>query len=471
MRIPEFVQAVKRGEIDIVEHTHKVLDICAHVNSEYHYFTAITQEALQRAKELSRRKEKRGVLWGVPVSAKDAISVMGVETTGGSRILKGYMPLFDATAVEKLRDEGAIIIGKTSQDEFGFGSFGINVGKGYEISLNPFDKRRVCGGSSAGSAGITQKLDTHASLGESTGGSIVNPASFCGVVGLTPTYGRVSRHGLLDYGTSFDKIGPMAKSVEDAAYVLSSISGHDKADATSANIKKEAFHSFVKKDIRGMKMGVIKGSLENADTLVQKGCQEGIRKLEEQGCEIRTIELPITMKYGVSCYYLLATAEASTNLARYSGMRYGTHEELKGDFNSYFSDVRSGHFGKEAKRRIMLGTFARMAGFRDAYYLKAAKIRTLIVNEYKKAFKRVDALVSPTVPKLPLTFDEVKRLSVLENYMFDVLTVGPNVAGIPHMSVPVSMQKGLPVGLMLMTDHFEEGKLVQIGSKAEMQKQ
>ncbi|MBW2983867.1 aspartyl/glutamyl-tRNA amidotransferase subunit A [Candidatus Woesearchaeota archaeon] len=459
---------MKNKEIDIVKHTSEVLKKTKKINDEYHYLNVISNDlAEELAKEVKLKPE--GKLAGIAVSVKDCICVKDVESRAGSKILSGYTPTFDATVIEKIKKQGAIIIGKTAQDEFGFGSFSANVGVGFEKPLNPFDKERACGGSSGGSAGITQKADfPHISLGESTGGSIVNPASFCGVFGLCPTYGRVSRYGLIDYANSLDKIGPMAKTMEEIALMLEIIAGFDNKESTTINEKVDNYSSFLKKDVKGLKIGVIKEAFaEGTEEAVKNKVWDGIKKLESQGAKYEEIKLPITYKYGIACYYLIATSESSTNLAKFCGMRYGQHEKLEGSFNDYFAKVRSANFGEEAKRRIILGTFARMAGFRDAYYIKAMKVRTKIIEEHKKLFRKFDCLVSPTVPILPPKFRDIEKLSVMQNYMMDIMTVGPNLAGLPHLNVPVGLENNLPVGLLAITDHLAEGKLMQIGGAFE----
>jgi len=473
MQCREFVKKVKNNEIDIVEHTHKVIEESKKINREFNYFNTISDNlAVKQAQEIKNQLKSKNnklsgkKLLGITVSAKDSICVKGVETTAGSKILKGYKPLFDAFAVRKAKEHGAIIIGKTSQDAFGFGSFSTNVGINFKIPKNPFDKERSCGGSSGGAGGISQKAEfPHIALGESTGGSIASPASSCGVFGMTPTYGLVSRYGLLDYGNSLDKIGPMGKTIEDVALLLEAISGHDKNDSTSLNEPKEEYTKFLNKGIKGMKIGIIKEAFsEGLDKEVEVKVKQGIKKLEDAGALCKEISLDLTMNYGLASYYMISTSEASTNLAKYCGMRYGFSEKLEGSFNEYFTKVRSHNFGDEAKRRIILGTFARMSGFRDAYYIKAAKVRTLIINEYKKAFKKFDALVSPSVPILPPKFSEIEKLTPLQNYMMDTLLVGPNLAGLPHLNIPVGMKNKLPVGMLLIGDHLQEGKLFQIGS-------
>jgi aspartyl-tRNA(Asn)/glutamyl-tRNA(Gln) amidotransferase subunit A len=464
MLAKDFIKKVQKKEIDIVEHTHKVLEECKKINKEYGYFTVFSEElALSQAENIKKNPKKP--LAGLPISVKDCICVKDVETTASSRILKGYNPLFNATAVQKLIDAGAIIIGKTVHDEFGFGGFSTNVGLDFNIPKNPFDKSRATGGSSGGCAGISQKLDLpHVSLGESTGGSIVNPASFCGVYGLCPTYGRVSRYGLLDYGNSLDKIGTLSKNLEDSALILKHISGIDSNDCTSLDKPVDDYASFVSKPVKGMKVAIVKEALgEGVDDSVITKLEETKSMLEKQGITVKEISIELPIKYGLACYYLLATSEASTNLAKFCGIRYGAAEKLEGSFNEYFTKVRSKHFGKEAKRRIIIGTFSRMAGSRDAFYIKALKVRKKIADEYKKAFKTYDALLTPTVPILPPKFEEIESLSLLQNYMIDIMTVGPNLAGLPHLNIPVGFEKELPIGMLLTADHLEEKKLMQLG--------
>ncbi len=466
MNIPDYIKQVQKKEIDIVEQTYKVLDQCAKINKEYHYLNTISDElAIKQARAL--QKKPTGKLSGVYISVKDSICVQDVESTAGSHILRGYKPLFSATGVQRAIDEGAIIIGKTSQDEFGFGGFSTNVGIGYQIPLNPFDVKRTTGGSSGGAAGLAQKADfPHIAIGESTGGSIVNPASFCGVYGLTPTYGLVSRYGLIDYGNSLDKIGPLAKDPGACAQLLQIMAGHDARDSTSSTHKADDYASYLTKPVKDMTIGVVKEALgEGVDAAVKKHIHNAINTLEKAGCTLKEITLPIGMQYGIPVYYLLATSEASTNLAKYCGMRYGNEEPLHGNFTEYFTDVRSRNFGKEAKRRILLGTFARMAGYRDAYYIKALKVRTKIIEEYKRAFNNVDTILTPTVPILPPTLTDISTLTLLQNYMIDILTVSPNLAGLPHMNIPIAMEKGLPVGMLLTSDHFNEGKLLQLSKE------
>jgi len=401
-----------------------------------------------------------GRLGGYAISVKDNICTEGLQTTAGSRILEGYVPPFDATVVSKCRDEGAFILGKTTQDEFGFGTFNVNTA--YGVPRNPHDPDRSCGGSSGGAACLTAVADfPHLAISESTGGSISCPASFCGVVGITPTYGRTSRWGLVDYANSLDKIGVMGKTVEEAALLLSVISGPDDYDSTVAQVPEENFTGNLVDSVEGMKVGV-------PDEYFGEGLDEGVSdrvlgaidRLEELGTEVVKVSLPHT---GVSLasYYIIAMAEASTNLAKFCGLRYGLHLPLEGNFDEYFSKVRAEGFSDEVKRRVILGTFARMAGYRDAYYLKALRVRTRVIEDFKKAFSDVDILVAPTMPVVAPRFDEIAELEPIQHYMMDVLTVAPNLAGIPMISVPCGDVGGLPVGLHLMADHLQEGKLIQ----------
>lgn len=440
--------------------TESILKKAEQINEEYNFLNVINKDPDSDTKH-------KGKLSGIAVTVKDCICVKGMESTAGSRILENYKPLFDASVIKKIKEEGGFIIGKTSQDEFGFGSFNTNVGIGFKIPKNPFDKSRVCGGSSGGSAGFTQKADfPHISIAESTGGSIVAPASFCGVYGLCPTYGRVSRYGLIDYANSLDKIGPMAKSVRNIALALEVISGYDPKDSTSLDKPVPEYTKFLDKGVRGMKIGILKESFsKGVDPKVKDLVLKAVKFLKEKGADIEDVSLPFTEEYGIPSYYIIALSEASTNLAKYCGMRYGkASENVSQSFNEYFSGVRSRFFGEETKRRIILGTFARMSGFRDAFYLKALKVRTKIIDEFKMLFKKYDLLISPTMPILPPKLEDIKKLTPIEMYMMDVLTVGPNLAGLPHMNVPVGLADDLPVGMLLTADHLHEEKIIQAAS-------
>lgn len=459
LSLREFVSQVKKGNVSVVEHTQKVLEEAEKADKKFHLFNVISRElALKQAKEIEagiKTGRNKGKLLGVPITVKDCLCVKGVESRAGSKILSGYIPLFSATAVEKARREGAIIIGKTAQDEFGFGTFSTNTGVGFQIPKNPLDPKRACGGSSGGSAGFAAfSENAHASIGESTGGSIACPASFCGVAGLTPTYGLVSRYGLIDYANSLDKIGSIGKTVEDAALLLEAISGHDMNDSTSLNENAPNLSGLHPEK---MKIGIVKEFFRACEEPVQKACMKAI---EKAGLETVEVSLPLNAEYGIASYYLISTTEASTNLAKLCGMRYGLQEKPEGNFNEYFSKIRSSGFGKEAKRRILLGTFARMSGFREAYYLKAMKVRTRLIREFREALSKADVLANPTMPIVAPKFDEIERLSPMQQYAMDLCTGSANLAGLPHASVPVGKHEKMPVGLMITAGHLQETKMV-----------
>ncbi len=443
--VQDFVKQVQKKEIDIVEHTHKILEKTKKIDKNYNYFTTISENlALQQAQKL--KKDPKGKLAGIAISVKDSICVKNVESRAGSKILQGYIPPFNATVIEKVIKEGAIIIGKTTQDEFGFGTFAVNTDK---IPKNPFNKEHTTGGSSGGCAGMTQQAEfPHLSLAESTGGSIAVPASFCGITGLTPTYGLVSRYGLIDYASSLDKIGPMSQNPEDAFFLLDIIKGKDPKDATSTEFTPK------EKNKKELKIGIIKEAIE----IVPKEIKE---RINEKIKNKKFISLKETMKYALATYQLIAYAEASTNLARYTGIKYGITENIEGDYNEYFTKIRSKYFQKESKRRIIIGTFARMAGFKDAYFTRAMQTRTLIINEFQRAFQEYDILICPSTIGTAPRFDEIKKLTPLQHTKMDMLTVGPNLAGLPHISINVGSINQLPVGLMAIANHFQEDKLKQ----------
>jgi aspartyl-tRNA(Asn)/glutamyl-tRNA(Gln) amidotransferase subunit A len=407
-----------------------------------------------------------GRLAGVYVSVKDNVCVEGMPSTAGSKVLEGYVPPFDATVVAKCRHEGASILGKTTQDEFGFGTFNVNTP--YGVPLNPHDQERSTGGSSGGAAVVTAAADfPHLAISESTGGSISCPASFCGVVGITPTYGRTSRWGLIDYANSLDKIGCMGKTVRDAALLLSVISGPDRYDSTVLHAPVEDYTAYAGEPVEGMRVGVPREYFgEGVDQGVSDSVWDGIKRLEDGGAEIAEVSLPFT-RYSLSSYYIIAMAEASTNLAKFCGLRYGLQLPLEGSFDEYFSKVRSAGFGDEAKRRIILGTYARMAGYRDAYYLKALRVRTRVIEDFRRVFGEVDVLAAPTMPVVAPRFDEIAELEPIQHYMMDMLTVAPNLAGVPMASVPCGESDGMPVGLHVMADYLGEGDVIRAAAAVE----
>ncbi len=465
----EFVQEVHAGSISALEHAHKICDEIGKKNPKFHHFNFFDKKyviAQAEALEKEIRKGRKGRLLGVPVSVKDCLCVKGMESRAGARILSGYKPVFDATAVERARAEGAIILGKTAQDEFGFGTFSVNHTAG-KIPLHPLDSERSCGGSSGGAAGfaaLTQ--NTHIALAESTGGSIACPASFCGVASITPTYGLVSRYGLMDFANSLDKIGAIGKSVEDVSLLFDVIRGRDEKDSTSLDSQKTEPDGEL--DLGKIRLGVPKELMDAIEDKKIKGVvQKKIDAAQEAGAKVQEVSMPLNTEYGVSVYYLIAMAEASTNLAKYCGMRYGFEKKLEGNFNEYFSSVRSEAFGDEAKRRILLGTFARMSGFRDAYYLRAMKARTKLIGEFRQAFSKVDIIAHPAMPIVAPKFSEIEKLTPLQHYAADLCTVPANTVGVPHATINAGEISGLPVGLMLTGNHLEDGKVLSLASQLE----
>ncbi len=423
------------------------------------------QKSIQEAKDLNKKYDffisvNEQAKGDFPITIKDNICTKGILTTAGSKILHNYYPVFDATIVERLKRKGAAIIGKTGMDEFGFGTFSANCG--YKIPKNPHNPERSCGGSSGGAAGYMAATKySRFAIGQSTGGSITCPAAFCGVVGLTPTYGLVSRYGLIDFANSLDKIGALGKTVKDAAECLSIIAGHDPRDSTSADVKAKDYAKITEKNL---KIGIPKEYFEHTDEKIAKLVLEA---LDKSGLKYEEVSLPHT-KYSIPAYYIIALSEASTNLAKFCGVRYGlSSNPEKIGFNEYFSDIRNKGFGKEAKRRILLGTYARMAGYRDQFYLKALKIRTLIIQDFKKAFKKVDVLATPSMPMIAPKLSEIQKLTPLQHYSSDILTVAPNLAGIPQLSIPCGTVDKMPVGIQLLGDHFAEENIIAAGLKVE----
>jgi len=386
-------------------------------------------------------------------SAKDNLTSYDFETCAGSRILKGYRPPFDATPIKKMREAGGFLTGKTNMDEFGFGTFSAN--SGFGIPRNPYDLNRSCGGSSGGAACAAAVFEGHVALGVSTGGSIVCPASFCGVYGIAPTYGRVSRYGLIDYGNSLDKVGVLSADAKDLSKYLPVISGKDEKDPTSC------VQPDMPKTFRKMKsVAVPKEAVEGISGDVMDSFNESLERLRSDGMDVDYVDMPV-LKYAMPAYYVLATSEASTNLARFCGMRYGQQEgDLALKFDEYFTSFRSQYFGDEAKRRILLGTFTRMVGYADRYYNKALRVRQSVISEYKKVYADHDAIVTPTMPFVSPRFDDIAKMSALDVYKADFLTVPPNLTGMPHLSVPCGYSDGMPIGLMFTADHWNEDILL-----------
>ena len=394
-------------------------------------------------------------------SAKDNLTSLDMETCAGSRILQGYVPAFDAAAIERMKAAGGMLVGKTNMDEFGFGTFSAN--SAYEIPRNPFDRERSCGGSSGGSACAAAVLEDHVSLGVSTGGSICCPASFCGVYGIAPTYGRVSRYGLIDYGNSLDKIGVLSAKASDLRKYITIMAGRDERDPTSC-IQPE-----LKCEKRRMKsVAVPKDGIQGLSGDVEAAFNSSLETLRSMGIDVEEVDMP-SFKYAIPAYYVIATSEASTNLARYVGMRYGVQEgDLSLKFDDYFSSIRSASFGDEAKRRILLGTFTRMVGYRDRYYAKARQVRQLVIDDYKRILQDHDAVLTPTMPYVAPRFDEIERMSALDSYKTDYLTVPPNLAGNPHLSVPCGYDgDGMPIGMQFVGAHWDEDVLFTMAEEWE----
>ncbi|MGC8675904.1 MAG: Asp-tRNA(Asn)/Glu-tRNA(Gln) amidotransferase subunit GatA [Candidatus Micrarchaeia archaeon] len=455
--VKEHIEQVKSGTKDLEDFSAKVLEESKKIQEQFSPFIT-----LQSSMELGRS----GMLAGVPIAVKDNICTNGIRTTAGSKMLAEYVPPFDATAVAAAKREGAGILGKTAMDEFGFGTFSTNCAFG--TPKNPADPQRSCGGSSGGAACVVSAAKFPIiSIAESTGGSITCPAAFTGTVGLTPTYGRVSRWGLIDYANSLDKIGPITKTVYDAALALSVIAGSDPMDSTSLDFEKMDYTQFVGKECKGMHAGIPKEYFsENVDERIQKQVQKAVEKLEAEGVVCEEFSLPST-DLAIPTYYVISMSEASTNLAKFGGLRYGLQPELSGNVQEYFTKVRTEGFGEEAKRRIMLGTFMRMSGYRNKYYLKAMKVRRRIIDEFKRAFERYDVLITPSMPILPPRFSDIEKLEPAQIYGMDVLTVAPNLAGVPTISVPFGKLDNLPVGVQLIADHMQESKLIALGSAIE----
>jgi aspartyl-tRNA(Asn)/glutamyl-tRNA(Gln) amidotransferase subunit A len=427
------------------------------------FLTLSRERALEQADRIDRMAadgKALPALAGVPVGIKDVMSTRRVRTTAGSKILEKYVPPYDCTAVARLESAGAVVLGKMNCDEFAMGSS--NENSGYGPVRNPRDLTRVPGGSSGGSAAAVAADMTVFTLGSDTGGSIRQPASFCGVVGLMPTYGRVSRYGLIAFASSLDHIGPLTKTVKDAATVLRTIAGRDPMDSTSAEVPVPDYVAELEKPVRGLKIGVAKEYFgEGLDDEVRAAVEGAIEKLKALGCEVVPVSLPHT-PYAIPTYYLIATAEASSNLARYDGVRYSQRALGVRTLSEMYRRSRDEGFGAEVKRRIMLGTYALSAGYYDAYYLKAQKVRTLLTRDFDEAFQKVDAIVTPTSPTAAFRLGE-KSNDPLAMYLADIYTVTADLAGIPGISIPCGeTSEKLPIGLQILGKHFDEATILRV---------
>lgn len=467
----ELIEQIKNKEITIEELIHQIYERIEETEEKLHSFVHLSKgKALNKAKQLDKalkNKKSIGKLYGLPIGIKDLICVKDSPTTCGSRILQGYIPPYSATVIERLVEkEGAICIGRTNMDEFAMGSSTEN--SSYGPTYNPWDLKRVPGGSSGGSGTCVASGQTPVSLGSDTGGSIRCPASYNGVVGLKPTYGRVSRYGLVSYANSLDQIGPLSRCVYDTAMLLEIIAGHDPLDSTTADVPVEKYTETLQNSINKLKIGIPKEFFgEGLEAEVENKVNTTIEKLSSLGCKTVEISFP-HLEYAIPTYYLIAMSEASSNLARYDGLRYGSMStDLSGDVYEIFSRTRSEKFGPEVRRRIMLGTYALSAGYYDMFYIKALKVRTLIKNDFQNAFKTCDAIVSPTMPTTAFKIGELVE-NPLQMYLMDILTCPVNLAGLPALSIPCGFdENGLPIGFQIIGNYFDEKTILNIGYKIE----
>jgi aspartyl-tRNA(Asn)/glutamyl-tRNA(Gln) amidotransferase subunit A len=463
-RIMEIHNEISKKELSVTELVESSFERIQETEPKLKAFLTLNEEAARaKAKQLDEqlgRGEELGLLFGLPAAVKDNIVTEHLRTTSGSKILDNYDPIYNATVMDRLGAAEAVLIGKTNMDEFGMG--GSNENSGFHPTYNPWNLEYVPGGSSGGSAAAVAAGQAYFALGSDTGGSIRQPASFCGVVGLKPTYGLVSRFGLIAYASSFDQIGPITKNVEDAAYVLSVLAAHDPYDSTSAEVEIPDYVSALTGDVKGLKVGIPKELLgEGIDQEVKDKVLAALKVLEGMGAIVEEVSLPHT-EYAVPTYYILAPSEASSNLARYDGVRYGVRSDNSDNLIEMYKETRSHGFGSEVKRRIMLGTYALSSGYYDAYYKKAQKVRTLIKQDFDQLFAKYDVIVGPTAPTTAYKIGE-KISDPLTMYLNDICTVPVNLAGIPAISVPCGFaSNGMPVGLQIMGKHFDESTVLRV---------
>jgi aspartyl-tRNA(Asn)/glutamyl-tRNA(Gln) amidotransferase subunit A len=463
--IRQLHQQLVSKERSAVEITQDYLDRITALEPKLHsYLTITSEQALAQAKQVDDKiaaGEDIGILAGIPMGIKDNMCTKGIRTTCASKVLANFVPPYESTVTQKLLEAGAITLGKTNLDEFAMGSSTEN--SAYQLTGNPWDVERVPGGSSGGSAAAVAADECAIALGSDTGGSIRQPASFCGVVGLKPTYGLVSRFGLVAYASSLDQIGPLSRTVEDSALLLQAIAGHDPRDSTSIKVEIPNYTKSLKTDLKGRRIGVIKETFaaEGIDATVKAAVETAIQQLKDLGAEIHEISCP-QFPYGLPTYYIIAPSEASSNLARYDGVKYGVRNN-NDSLMSMYTKTRAEGFGAEVKRRIMIGTYALSAGYYDAYYLKAQKVRTLIKQDFEKAFEQVDVLVCPTSPTTAFKAGE-KVDDPLSMYLSDLMTIPVNLAGLPGMSLPCGFDdQGLPIGIQLIGNVLREDLLFEVG--------
>lgn len=464
--IRELHQQIIDKERTSVEITQDALDRIQALEPKVHSFLHITADhALEQARQVDAKiaaGEEIGMLAGIPIGIKDNMCTQGIPTTCASRILENFVPPYESTVTQKLKDAGAVMVGKTNLDEFAMGSSCET--SSYQQTANPWDLSRVPGGSSGGSATAVAASECVVALGSDTGGSIRLPASFCGIVGMKPTYGLVSRYGLVAYASSLDQIGPFGRTVEDAAILLNAIAGYDPNDSTSLKLEIPEYTKSLQPDLKsqGLKIGIIKETFgEGLDPVIAKAVQKAIEQLKSLGAEVQEISCP-RFRYGLPAYYIIAPSEASANLARYDGVKYGFRTPEAENLLEMYKKTRAAGFGAEVKRRIMLGTYALSAGYYDAYYLKAQKVRTLIKQDFEQAFEKVDVLVCPTAPTTAFKAGE-KTSDPLTMYLSDLMTIPVNLAGLPGMSIPCGYDdQGLPIGLQLIGKVLGEQQLFQV---------
>jgi len=463
LSIFEAAEKLRNREISAPELVKSYLSRTQRLDDKIGAFISVLYEEAVKQAELVQKKidlgERVSLLAGIPMGLKDNISTKGILTTCASKMLHNYIPPYDATVVKKLRNEDAVIIGKLNMDEFAMGSS--NENSWYRPVKNPWDTSRVPGGSSGGAAAAVAAGMVCYSLGSDTGGSIREPASFCGVVGLKPTYGAVSRYGLVAFASSLDQIGPITRDTADCAAVMNAIAGHDPMDSTSADIDYPDYTSFLKDDVKGLKIGIPKEYTgEGLQSDVKARVLEAAKKFEELGAIVMEISLPVT-QYAIPAYYIISSAEASSNLARYDGIKYGYRAPKYKDLIDLYRQTRSEGFGTEVKRRIMLGTYALSSGYYDAYYKKALKVRRLIFEDFQKAYEKVDVILGPAAPATAFKIGE-KIDNPLEMYLGDIYTVSVNIAGLCAISLPCGTDsQGLPVGMQLIGKPFDEGTLLR----------
>jgi aspartyl-tRNA(Asn)/glutamyl-tRNA(Gln) amidotransferase subunit A len=454
------VSQIRDGNMSAEDYNARIMERIKGVEGKVHAYISIDESAVEQARKIDRKvknNEKLGRLAGVAVAVKDNICTKGLRTTCASKMLENYVAPYDATVIQRLKHEDAVIIGKTNLDEFAMGS--TTESSSFGPTKNPFDLSRVPGGSSGGSAAALAAREATLALGSDTGGSVRCPASFCSVVGMKPTYGLVSRFGLVSFANSLELIGPMGRSAYDVAILLSCIAGRDAMDHTSLNVSGMDYTVNIRNGVKGLKLGIVKEMVDGVDESVAKSILNAMGKFEELGTSVEEVSIS-SLQYALASYYTICMGEVSSNLARYDGVRYGTGMNPEGfAWNAYYTKMRS-NFGNEVKRRIMIGTYVLSSGYYGKYYLKAQQVRTMIKEELAQLFKKVNLLIGPTMPVLPFKIGETID-DPLQMYMADIDTVVANLAGIPAISIPCAFKDGLPIGLQLMGEHLSEELLLR----------